>query len=47
MYLEVGSVGDDGSQHIKPSIQESETQIHPDLAALYILKIYFISTFLL
>uniref|UniRef100_A0A914M209 guanylate cyclase n=1 Tax=Meloidogyne incognita TaxID=6306 RepID=A0A914M209_MELIC len=32
----VGASGDDGSRHIKPTIQEKETQIHPDMAALLI-----------
>ena len=32
----MGASGDDGSRHIKPTIQEKETQIHPDMAALLI-----------
>ncbi|KAL3120642.1 hypothetical protein niasHT_007934 [Heterodera trifolii] len=32
----VGSAGDDGSRHIRPTIQDKETTVHPDLAALLI-----------
>ena len=34
--LAIGAAGDDGSRHVKPTIQDKETQIHPDLAALLI-----------
>jgi hypothetical protein len=32
----VGAAGDDGSRRVKPTIQERESQIHADLAALLI-----------